>query len=105
MAKRKRRSDLNADTPISPSTTKTMKIHFRITGDLMLTITSDLSREHAFAYERVGFISVGFAECSDGILILAQDYHPVADENYILTEEMGALINSEAIRDAMGIST
>ena len=82
-----------------------MKINFRMTSDLHKKIHTDLSRPHAYAYERVGFISCGAADLvGDGMLILGENYHPVADKNYINDKRYGAMMNSEAIRDAMQYS-
>jgi len=82
-----------------------MKINFRMTSSLLDKIHNDLSRDHAYAYERVGFISCGVANLPDnGVVILGENYHPVADKNYIDDKRYGAMMNSEAIRDAMQYS-
>ena len=63
---------------------------------------ADLRRQHLFAYERVGFLFTTSKQLSDNtILILAKDYVPVDDENYIEDCNVGAKINSKAIRNAM----
>lgn len=77
-----------------------MKIHFKITGALLSAIRADLRRPHAFAHERTGFISAGLAAAHDELLILAQAYRPVRDEDYLPDPSVGAMINAEAIRSA-----
>jgi hypothetical protein len=67
-------------------------------------IVEDLSQRHAFALERVGFIQTKAANLSDGIIVLASAYIPVADENYVRDDFVGARINSAAIRAAMQVS-
>src|SRR3546814_878217 len=61
-----------------------------------------LRRRHAFAYERVGWISAGVSRIGDGSLfLLAQDYHPVEDADYIDDPSVGAMMGSKAIRKAL----
>ncbi len=82
-----------------------MKINFRMASNLLQRIHNDLSRPHSYAYERVGFISCGVADLpGKGLIILGENYHPVADKNYIDDNHYGAMMNSEAIRDAMQYS-
>lgn len=63
---------------------------------------ADLIRPHIFAYERVGFI---FARKTKGegesLVILATEYTPIKDKHYIEDPDVGAKVNSEAIRQAM----
>src|SRR5208283_5164606 len=54
-----------------------------------------------FAYERVGFILAAAAQSASGVLILAQEHHPVADEDYLPDSSVGAMMGPEAIRKAM----
>lgn len=79
-----------------------MNVTFKITTCLLEEIRRDLHRRHAFAYERVGFISAGlsFAQ-GDTVLALARSYQPVADEDYLYDPSVGAVINAEAIRKAL----
>ena len=79
-----------------------MRTHFKIPRKLLDDIREDLARPHAFAYERVGFITckVGKLE-NDGWILLATDYHPVEDEDYVEDDSVGALIGSAAIRKMM----
>jgi len=77
-----------------------MKIRFKITSALLSTIRIDLRRPHAFAHERVGFISAGLAAAHDELLILAREYRPVRDDEYLRDPSVGAMMSAEAIRRA-----
>lgn len=79
-----------------------MTLKFKLLKGLHDRVKVDLARPHEFAYERVGFISakLGNRE-TDELLLLATNYYPVADENYIDDPGSGARINSTAIREAM----
>lgn len=77
---------------------------FRILRSLYDCVKEDLARPHAFAYERVGFVSTKLGnKGTDEFLILSTNYYPVADENYIDDPRSGARINSAAIREAMQV--
>ena len=78
-----------------------MRVRFKITTGLLASIRADISRPHAFAYERVGFVSAAVAWSAWGVLILAQEHHPVADEDYVPDPSVGAMMGPEAIRKAM----
>lgn len=77
-----------------------MNISFKITGRLLATIRADLRGPHPFAHERVGFISAGLAAAHDNLIILAREYRPVRDEDYLPGSSVGAMICAEAIRAA-----
>jgi hypothetical protein len=77
-----------------------MNIHFKINKTLLTSIRADLRRPHAFAHERVGFIAAGLAAAHDDLLILAREYRPVLDAEYIPDSSVGAMISAEAIRRA-----
>jgi proteasome lid subunit RPN8/RPN11 len=77
-----------------------MNIHFKITKSLLATIRLDLRRPHSFAHERVGFIAAGLAAAHDELLILAREYRPVRDEEYLRDPAVGAMISADAIRRA-----
>lgn len=79
-----------------------MLIHIKMTRLVFETVRADLNRPHSFAYERVGFIFArkGAAD-SNTILLLATDYNPVPDAQYINDPKVGAKINSTAIRNVM----
>jgi hypothetical protein len=77
-----------------------MKIRFKITSALLTTIHIDLRRPHPFAHERVGFIAAGLAAAHDELLILAREYRPVRDDEYLPDPRVGAMMGAEAIRRA-----
>lgn len=78
-----------------------MRTTFRMTKALLEEIHSDLSRPHAFAHERVGFIACVRSSTSSGQLILASTYMPVADQDYERDPTVGAMMGSAAIRKAL----
>ena len=77
-----------------------MKIRFKITAALLETIRADLRRQHPFAHERVGFIAAGLAAAHDELLIVARQYRPLSDADYLPDPSVGAMISAEAIRGA-----
>lgn len=81
-----------------------MKIIFRATETFMASVRKDLARPHSFADERVGFISVRATFSGQALVLLAQDYYPVADEDYLQDSSVGALISQEALRKALEIA-
>ncbi len=81
-----------------------MNIIFRTTEDFMAEVRGDLERPHAFAHERVGFISVRAAEGRDNIVLIAEEYHPVADIDYLRDPTVGAMMGAEAIRKALELA-
>lgn len=78
-----------------------MKTTFRITDQLMDQIHLDLSRRHRFAHERVGFICCQIGEMDNELIVLAQRYEPVADEDYLESDRVGAMMGPSAIRKAL----
>ena len=78
-----------------------MKTIFRVTAELLESIREDLSRPHPFAYERVGFLAAGLAGAGDRLLILAREYRPVLDEDYLDDPSVGAMMGPDAIRKAL----
>jgi hypothetical protein len=81
-----------------------MMITFKITADQLATIRNDLQRRHPFAHERVGFISCRPAMAGSGLMILVHGYHPVADEDYLNTPNVGATMGPTAIRKALQLA-
>lgn len=81
-----------------------MKILFRATVDFRRRVRSDLARPHHFAHERVGFIATRATAGADYLVLLAESYHPVADDDYIRDSSVGALIGQEALRKALEIA-
>lgn len=81
-----------------------MNLLFRMNWSLRRAALEDLSRPHAFAFERVGFFGCRAAATSSGVMIIAESYNPVADENYLRDPTVGARINGAAIRSALQLS-
>ncbi|MDR3410738.1 MAG: hypothetical protein P4L87_07315 [Formivibrio sp.] len=74
---------------------------FKITRQLLQAIRHDLARPHAFAHERVGFISASLSLAGNDLLVLARTYRPVADDEYLPDPSVGAMMGPEAIRKAL----
>lgn len=82
-----------------------MRVLFKITSPLVESVREDLVRPHEFAAERVGFLICGVGRLQpNGLIILAHDYHPVANDDYVDDPSVGALMGSEAIRKAMQLA-
>lgn len=77
-----------------------MNIRFKITTGLLGIVRADLRRLHPFAHERVGFIAAGLAAAHDELLILARDYRPLQDDEYLADPSVGAMMSADAIRRA-----
>lgn len=77
-----------------------MNIRFKITSALLATIRIDLRRPHPFAHERVGFIVAGLAAAHNELLVLAREYRPVRDDEYLADPSVGAMMSAQAIRRA-----
>lgn len=79
-----------------------MKVRIKITNRLLDGIRLDLHRPHAFAYERVGFLTAGVARSADDeITLLSRAYRPVADEDYVPDPTVGVKIGGAAMRKAL----
>lgn len=71
----------------------------RLTQPLLDEIHRDLDRHHAFAAERVGFLTCGAAVLADdGTLLVGQCWLPVDDGDYIDDPTVGASIGATAFR-------
>ena len=81
-----------------------MRTIFRATSHFLEGVRQDLARLHAFAAERVGFISVRAAYAGENLLLLAHEYHPVDDADYVNDPSVGAMMSQEAIRKALNIA-
>ncbi len=81
-----------------------MKTLFRATADFMARVRRDLQRPHAFAHERVGFIAIRATSGHEHLVLLAERYYPVDDQDYVPDSRVGALIGQEAIRKALEIA-
>lgn len=78
-----------------------MRIRFKFVRHLFQEVRRDLSRAHEFALERVGFISASASASEGDLWILAREYRPVDDQDYINDLSVGAMIGPEAIRKAL----
>lgn len=78
-----------------------MKALFKITHALLAEIRADLIRPHAFAHERVGFISAGLSSMGHDLVVMARRYRAVRDEDYLNDRTVGAMMGREAIRNAL----
>ena len=81
-----------------------MKMHIRIDRSLWTLIHNDLSRPHAHAAERVGFVTCRSTALRTGTCLLAAEYFPVADDDYEESHVVGAMIGAGAIRKALQIA-
>jgi hypothetical protein len=78
-----------------------MKPTIRIPLSLERAIRTDLARPHAFAAERVGFLFCAANDLGSARpLVLARDYVPVGEEEYVRDRRVGARIDANAIRGA-----
>lgn len=79
-----------------------MNVTVKVMAELHERVLADLRRPHAIAYERVGFLSAKVGNRNgENLLVFLVDYFPVPDECYIKDVEVGARIDSVAIRMAM----
>jgi hypothetical protein len=82
-----------------------MRAKLTVTQRAMEYMRHDLYRPHLFARERVGFLACRFGTTPRGyLLVLACDYRPVADEDYVNDRRYGAVIGSAAFRKAMQLA-
>jgi len=77
-----------------------MRVIAKIRGGLLDHVRRDLARPHAFAHERVGFLTACVAAVPLGVLLAIRDYLPVADGDYEPDPHVGARIGSSAMRKA-----
>jgi hypothetical protein len=78
-----------------------MRIAFKITSALLTTVRIDLARPHPFAHERVGFISASLSATGDNIIVIAREYRPIEDNDYLPDPSVGAMMGPDAIRKAL----
>lgn len=81
-----------------------MKVQIKITDTLLASINADLHRPHAYASERVGFLTAGVAHTGSGLMLMCRAYHLVADADYERSRSVGAQIGAEAMRKAIEIA-
>ncbi len=79
-----------------------MMFQLKIPKTVFDNIATDLKRPHKYALERVGFLYIR-KDISENKIeqALATAYSPVQDDNYIQDRNVGAKINSTAIRNVM----
>ena len=79
-----------------------MKIRLKILSSQLELIRLDLNRPHAFAHERVGFITAGAsAILGNDLLLVAGNYRPVDEEDYMPDRSVGVKIGPGAMRKAL----
>lgn len=77
-------------------------IEIRFSQQLFQSIHDDLSRTHAFAAERVGFVACASGLAENGnLILLAETYLSVDDQHYIDNPKAGATMGPSAIRSAL----
>ena len=82
-----------------------MRAEIKITGSLLAQIHADLARHHAFAHERVGFLTCGIVgNAWSGLTLLTREYRAVADADYIQDPSVGAMIGADAMRKALQLA-
>lgn len=81
-----------------------MTVIFRSTENFMAHVRSDLMLPHPFAHERVGFITARAARGLDHLVLLAENYHPVTDDDYLPDPTVGAMLGQEALRKALELA-
>jgi hypothetical protein len=81
-----------------------MTIIFRATEAFMASVRRDLIRRHPFAHERIGFITTRAALGKDHLVMLADEYFPVDDVDYVRDPTVGARIGQEALRKALNLA-
>jgi hypothetical protein len=78
-----------------------MTVHLRLTQELAQDVRRDLTRPHPVAFERMGFLKATAGRLRDGgIVLIAFEYVPVADDAYIPDEQVGARITDAGFRPA-----
>jgi diadenosine tetraphosphate (Ap4A) HIT family hydrolase len=70
----------------------------------MAGVRRDLVRHHPYAHERIGFITTRAALGKDHLVLLAEGYYPVADDEYVRDPMVGARIGQEALRKALNLA-
>lgn len=76
-------------------------ISARISEVIYDRVMTDLRRQHPFAAERVGFLSVKQTVVNDTVLLFAREYFSIPDDYYVCDYTVGARIGGDAIRFAM----
>lgn len=76
-------------------------ITLRISRNLIEQMLEDLRRPHPLAAERVGFLFFRQSGLRRGSLLLAQQYRPIREDQYLEDDTVGARFDGSAIREAM----
>ena len=76
-------------------------ITLRISRNLIGQMLEDLRRPHPWAAERVGFLHFRQSDLRRGSLLLAQQYRPIREDQYLEDDTVGARFDGSAIREAM----
>jgi len=76
-----------------------MNLALRIPQAVLTMARRDLTRQHPFAYERVGFFRSRPTDRPD--LIVITGYDPIPDDQYVVDSHAGACIGTLAIETAM----
>ncbi len=75
-----------------------MNVHIKTSGSLYEEILGDLTRQHPFADERVGFVFGRADGTSEGqALLLLTRYHSIPDEQYVPDDQVSARIGRDAM--------
>lgn len=76
-----------------------MSIRLRLRDTTWVQMHAELSRPHAHAAERVGFLTCGVATSADGgLLLVDSEWHSVEDTHYLVNPNVGACIGAAAFR-------
>jgi len=82
-----------------------MTAEIRISRQLVERVQADLRRRHPFAHERVGFLTCKTAALpDDGVLMIPMSYHPLGDDEYLESDDAGAMMNERAIGMAIRLA-
>lgn len=81
-----------------------MRVHFKMLSTFADSVRVDLARPHRFAAERVGFLACRAAVEPCGIMVIAESYHRVPDEDYLDDASVGAMMGPAAIRGALRVA-
>jgi hypothetical protein len=78
------------------------KVVFKMPPALLAAARADLARLHEHAAERVGFVTAGCSRHQDGkLVLLAREYLPIEDADYIRNPKVGAMIGPDAMRKGL----
>ncbi len=81
-----------------------VKVHFKLTSQMLENMFTDLRRPHSFAEERAAFIGCKVSQSDSGLIVLAHTYIPLQDDWYIDDPRFGCTFGTEAMHTAMQFS-